>query len=100
MLTAAAAPLLFDGRDVADDVTKSLPERIDELRSEMPLAAEQLEFERAAELRDRIKKLESQLDAAPAPKRDGGGGGKAGGSASGKKSAPAKAAGGSRGRRR
>ncbi|UJR85292.1 excinuclease ABC subunit UvrB [Sandaracinus amylolyticus] len=50
------------GRDVADDTSKSLPERIEELRSEMLLAAEQLEFEKAAELRDRIKKLESQMD--------------------------------------
>ena len=48
------------GRDVAEDASKSLPERIDELRSEMLLAAEQLEFEKAAELRDRIKKLEGQ----------------------------------------
>ncbi|AKF11294.1 excinuclease ABC subunit UvrB [Sandaracinus amylolyticus] len=53
------------GRDVAEDTSKSLPERIEELRSEMLLAAEQLEFEKAAELRDRIKKLESQMDGAP-----------------------------------
>jgi excinuclease ABC subunit B len=50
------------GEDVAADASKSLPERIDELRSEMLFAAEELDFERAAELRDRIKKLESQMD--------------------------------------
>jgi len=50
------------GPDIADDETKSAAERIDELRSEMLLAAEQLDFERAAELRDRIKKLEQNLD--------------------------------------
>lgn len=47
------------GPAIADDETRSLPERIDELRSEMLLAAEQLDFERAKELRDRIKLLES-----------------------------------------
>jgi excinuclease ABC subunit B len=39
-----------------------LPDHIEELRSEMLLAAENLEFEKAAELRDRITKLEAQLD--------------------------------------
>jgi excinuclease ABC subunit B len=52
-----------------------LPDRITELRREMMEAAEKLEYERAADLRDRIKRLERQvfgLDqprtaAAPAP---------------------------------
>ena len=40
---------------------ESLPERIEELRSEMLLAAEKLEFERAAELRDELRVLEDAL---------------------------------------
>ncbi len=39
----------------------AIPERIEELRSEMMLAAESLEYERAAELRDEIRVLEDQL---------------------------------------
>jgi excinuclease ABC subunit B len=39
-----------------------LRDRVDELRSEMLLAAEQLEFEKAAQLRDQVKKLEARLD--------------------------------------
>jgi excinuclease ABC subunit B len=46
------------GRDVAPE---ALPDRIAELRSEMLLAAESLEFERAAELRDAIAVLEEAL---------------------------------------
>ncbi len=45
-------------RDVAPD---AIPERIDEIRSEMLLAAEKLDFERAAELRDEIRVLEDAL---------------------------------------
>ncbi|RLA94154.1 MAG: excinuclease ABC subunit B [Deltaproteobacteria bacterium] len=37
---------------------KEIPEMIEKLREEMKKAAEQLEFERAAKLRDRIKELE------------------------------------------
>ena len=51
-----------------------LPDRITGLRQEMMEAAERLEYERAAELRDRIKRLERQVfgldqkrEAAPAP---------------------------------
>jgi len=47
-----------------------LPERIAELRREMMEAAARLEYERAADLRDRIKRLERQvfgLDQPPAP---------------------------------
>jgi excinuclease ABC subunit B len=50
-----------------------LPERIQELRSEMLLAAERLDFERAAELRDEIRVLEEAMlgtSAMPAPGRD------------------------------
>jgi excinuclease ABC subunit B len=79
------------GTDVADDESKSVPERIDELRSEMLLAAEQLDFERAAELRDRIKKLESQLDAV--------GVAKSAASGAARRSKPPAAARSSRGRR-
>ena len=39
----------------------ALPEAIEALRSEMLLAAEQLEFERAAELRDELRVLEERL---------------------------------------
>jgi excinuclease ABC subunit B len=42
----------------ADDDAQSLEDRIEELRSEMLLAAESLEFERAAALRDKLKALE------------------------------------------
>jgi excinuclease ABC subunit B len=38
-----------------------LPDRITELRREMMEAAEKLEYERAADLRDRIKRLERQV---------------------------------------
>jgi len=42
-----------------------IPERIEELRSEMLLAAEELEFERAAEIRDEIGRLERRLARPP-----------------------------------
>jgi excinuclease ABC subunit B len=50
------------GRSIAADESASLPQRIAELRSEMLQAAEQLDFERAAKLRDAIKRLEEGLD--------------------------------------
>ena len=37
-----------------------LPEMIDSLRREMKTAAEELEYERAADLRDRIRELEAE----------------------------------------
>ncbi len=46
------------GRDVS---AEEIPDRIEELRSEMLLAAERLDFERAAELRDEIRVLEDAL---------------------------------------
>jgi excinuclease ABC subunit B len=49
------------GSNSVDDEIEHLPQRIAELRNEMLLAAERLEFERAAELRDRIKRLQDQL---------------------------------------
>lgn len=48
-----------DGAATMEDV--SLEIRIDNLRDEMLAAAENLEFERAAELRDQIKKLQKQI---------------------------------------
>ena len=54
------------GTNKGEDAPKSaaeLADRVEELRSEMLLAAEKLDFERAAELRDRLKKLESGADA-------------------------------------
>ncbi len=39
---------------------EELPKKIDELRKEMKKAAERMEFEKAAEIRDRIKKLRDQ----------------------------------------
>ncbi|MBT8450617.1 MAG: excinuclease ABC subunit UvrB [Deltaproteobacteria bacterium] len=48
-------PILRKG-ETPDDPA-DIPARIEELRSEMLLAAEELEFEKAAELRDRIEKL-------------------------------------------
>jgi excinuclease ABC subunit B len=45
---------------------EELREMLEELRSEMLLAAENLEFEKAAQLRDRIKAAEAGLDGATA----------------------------------
>jgi len=51
-------PILRQGEEPSDP--KDLPARIEELKSEMLLAAEQLEFEKAAELRDHIERLRSK----------------------------------------
>jgi excinuclease ABC subunit B len=51
-----SAPRLEKGAALADGLSPA--ERIEALRSEMLLAAEALEFERAASLRDEIAKLE------------------------------------------
>ena len=48
-------PILRKG-ETPDDPA-DIPARIEELRSEMLLAAEDLEFEKAAELRDQIEQL-------------------------------------------
>jgi hypothetical protein len=72
---------------------KSPAEQIELLRSEMLLAAEALDFERAAELRDRIRRLSGDATDGPAPRKR----------ASSGKSSPAKggrAAPASRARRR
>ncbi len=55
-------------RDEATRDPAKIPERIEELRSEMLLAAEQLEFEKAAEIRDEIARLEKRLKK-PRPRR-------------------------------
>jgi excinuclease ABC subunit B len=47
------------------DEGADLHETIETVRSEMLLAAEQLEFERAAQLRDRLKQLQAQADGGP-----------------------------------
>ena len=39
---------------------KDIPQKVKKMRKEMLAAAKQLDFEKAAELRDRIKKLEDQ----------------------------------------
>jgi len=52
-------PVLRKG-EVPDDPS-DIPARIEELRSEMMLAAEELEFEKAAELRDQVEQLRAQL---------------------------------------
>jgi excinuclease ABC subunit B len=49
-------PILRKG-ETPDDI----PARIEELRSEMLLAAEELEFEKAAELRDQVEQLRAKL---------------------------------------
>jgi excinuclease ABC subunit B len=54
-------PILKKGE--APDDPANIPARIEELRSEMLLAAEQLEFEKAAELRDQVEQLRVQLAA-------------------------------------
>ena len=54
---------------------ESVEERVEELRAEMLAAAESLDFERAAELRDRLRTLGGELpQAAPAKKKAAGGG--------------------------
>jgi excinuclease ABC subunit B len=59
-------PILRKG-EAADDPA-NIPARIEELRSEMLLAAEELEFEKATELRDQVEHLRAQL----APNKSGG----------------------------
>ncbi len=53
-------PILREGEGSSDP--SKLPEVIEELRSEMLLAAENLEFETAAKLRDEVAELEKRLD--------------------------------------
>ncbi len=52
-------PVLRKG-EVSDDPA-DIPARIEELRSEMLLAAEELEFEKAAALRDQVEQLRAKL---------------------------------------
>jgi excinuclease UvrABC helicase subunit UvrB len=52
-------PVLKKG-EMPDDPT-DVASRIEELKSEMLLAAEQLEFEKAAELRDEVERLRAAL---------------------------------------
>ncbi len=54
-----AIPILKKGEGTADP--DKIPELIEELRSEMLLAAEKLDFEKAAELRDQVVALERRL---------------------------------------
>ena len=63
-------PILRKGEAPEDPA--DIPARIEELRSEMLLAAEELEFEKAAELRDQVEQLRAQLrpGSAKSPKRD------------------------------
>jgi excinuclease ABC subunit B len=73
---------------------------MDELRSEMLLAAEQLEFEKAAELRDRIKRLESQMGDVDAAKTAASGGKRSKAASSSARSGGGRAASGRGGARR
>ena len=52
-------PILRPGEEPSDPA--DVPARIEELKSEMLLAAEELEFEKAAGLRDRIEQLRATL---------------------------------------
>ena len=63
-------PVLRKGEEPSDPA--DIPARIEELRSEMLLAAEELEFEKAAELRDQVEQLRAQLKPGTqkSPKRD------------------------------
>ncbi|MBW2509883.1 MAG: UvrB/UvrC motif-containing protein, partial [Deltaproteobacteria bacterium] len=65
-------PILRQGE--SSDDPADIPARIEELRSEMLVAAEELEFEKAAELRDQVEQLRAQLKPgkAKSPKRDRG----------------------------
>jgi excinuclease ABC subunit B len=60
-------PILREGEGTSDP--QKLPEIIEELRSEMLIAAESLDFETAARVRDRIAELEARLDKAPTRRR-------------------------------
>ncbi|RLB50354.1 MAG: excinuclease ABC subunit B [Deltaproteobacteria bacterium] len=81
-------PILKKG--VGEGDPELLPELIEELRSEMLVAAENLEFETAARLRDRIVSLEEGLDAGAGPKRDSSRGGARKGARKGSKRGPKK----------
>ncbi len=84
--STAPKALVLDPKLSAD----ALPARIEQLRSEMLLAAERLDFERAAELRDEIRVLEDALverSGTPIARP------KANGKASGKTGQPGKARG-------
>jgi excinuclease ABC subunit B len=59
-----AVPILRPGESTDGRIKQTL----EELRSEMLLAAEQLDFERAAQLRDRIQSLQGNLPEPPAGK--------------------------------
>ena len=65
-------PVLRKGETPEDPA--DIPARIEELRSEMLLAAEELEFEKAAELRDQVEALRAKLQAGKRerPRRDRG----------------------------
>lgn len=58
---AAETEMMFGGAVMISDNPDSLKARINLLRAEMKEVAAKLEFERAAELRDRIQHLERQL---------------------------------------
>ena len=60
-------PVLKKGE--APDDPADIPARIEELRSEMLLAAEELDFERAAELRDQVDRLRGELSPGPGKSR-------------------------------
>ena len=65
-----------EARHVVESVAESqetydIGRVISDLEAEMLQAAEALEFERAAELRDEIRELRRGLEAAPAPKPPG-----------------------------
>ena len=53
-------PILRPGEEPSDPA--DVPARIEELKSEMLLAAEELEFEKAVKLRDRIEQLRATLE--------------------------------------
>jgi len=58
-------------KDEASNEALDISARIEELRSEMLLAAEELEFEKAARLRDQVEQLRAKLTPAKSePKRD------------------------------
>ncbi|MEM7434621.1 MAG: excinuclease ABC subunit UvrB [Myxococcota bacterium] len=56
-------PILRAGEEPSDPA--DVPAKIEELRSEMLLAAEELEFEKAARLRDRIDQLRASVTPGP-----------------------------------
>ncbi len=70
---AERAPVYLAGKGLKDVPRRQIPELIKKLQKEMREAARDLEFERAAVLRDMIFELEERLRGERSPAAAGGG---------------------------